>query len=70
MSRLFAKLRRDAMQEEHTRMIATALLEANTDKPRSGAGDPQRLRGLPVVGRNVAGHIPGTRPDRIIDGRP
>lgn len=30
---------------------------------RSAEGDPQRLRGIPAIGRNVGGAIPGTRPD-------
>jgi hypothetical protein len=25
-------------------------------------GDERRLRGIPAIGRGVAGHIPGTRP--------
>jgi hypothetical protein len=27
-------------------------------------GDRRKLRGIPVVGPGVAGHVPGTRPDR------
>lgn len=26
------------------------------------AGDARKLRGIPAIGRNVAGHIPGTSP--------
>lgn len=29
---------------------------------RSAGGDEQRLRGIPAIGRNVAGAIPGTVP--------
>jgi hypothetical protein len=29
------------------------------------AGDEQTLRGIPAIGRNVAGHIPGTNPASI-----
>jgi hypothetical protein len=35
--------------------------------PRSGEGDPQRLRGLPVVAEGVQGAMFGTRPDREIE---
>jgi len=31
-----------------------------------GGGDPARLRGLPAIGRNVAGAIPGTDPLRAL----
>lgn len=31
----------------------------------TAAGDEQKLRGVPVHARGVAGAIPGTRPDRI-----
>lgn len=27
--------------------------------------DTRTLRGIPAIGRGVAGHIPGTRPDAI-----
>ncbi len=29
--------------------------------------DSLTLRGIPAIGRGVAGHIPGTRPDKIGD---
>jgi len=31
------------------------------------AGDSRTLRGIPAIGRNVQGAIPGTRPDANID---
>lgn len=37
------------------------------DKPATGttpAGDTTRLRGIPAIGRGVAGHIPGTNPSQ------
>lgn len=54
--------------------LARILLEAGEDdspngaKPGSdvGGGDPARLRGLPAIGRNVAGAIPGTDPLRAL----
>lgn len=32
---------------------------------RSAEGDEARLRGIPAIGRNVAGAIPGTSPHAI-----
>ncbi len=32
---------------------------------RSAEGDEARLRGIPAIGRNVQGAIPGTRPGAI-----
>jgi hypothetical protein len=42
-----------AREENVPLPIATATL----------AGDPQRLRGLPAIGRNVSGAMRGTQPD-------
>ena len=33
---------------------------------RSAENDAARLRGIPAIGRNVAGEIPHTRPDRVV----
>ena len=33
--------------------------------PRSSEGDTQRLRGIPAIGRNVAGAVPGTDPSKL-----
>jgi hypothetical protein len=30
--------------------------------PRSGEGDPKRLRGVPCIANGVSGHIPGSDP--------
>ena len=35
--------------------------------PRSGEGDPARLRGVPIVGEGIQGAMFGSRPDREID---
>ncbi len=45
-----------------------AALPAADSKPVNGAGggEPARLRGLPAIGRNVKGAIPGTRPEDCI----
>lgn len=34
------------------------------DGPATAGGDPRRLRGIPAIGRNVTGCIPGTDPER------
>lgn len=59
--------------DEILRMIDTAT--APTDEQarrhrdiiggRSAEGDEARLRGIPAIGRNVAGAIPGTSPHAI-----
>lgn len=36
-----------------------------TADPYRLPGDTRALRGIPAIGRGVAGHIPGTRPDAI-----
>lgn len=67
MSRLLARLQRQAMQTEHDRRVARALLEA---EPRRGGtasgnpGDPALWRGIPMVGApgGLGGAILGTRP--------
>jgi len=43
-------------------------LQGKTWKPVNGAGgaEPARLRGLPAIGRNVSGAIPGTDPLRAL----
>lgn len=40
---------------------------AQFERPRHvvDGGDERTLRGIPAIGRNVGGAIPGTRPDRI-----
>ncbi len=34
-------------------------------RPGSLPGDERALRGIPAIGRNVSGAIPGTRPDNV-----
>jgi hypothetical protein len=61
----------DMRKRELARLQATALADALTETgeriataPRSGAGDGQRLRGLPVIGGSE-GAVPGTRPGSL-----
>lgn len=47
--------------------VRIALETSTTDDTQPGAvlsflGDERKLRGIPAIGRGVAGHIPGTRP--------
>lgn len=62
-----------AQVEENLRMIDTATAPTSEQERRhrgiisgrSAAADEQRLRGIPAIGRNVAGAIPGTSPHAI-----
>ena len=59
-------LTRREINEKNARLIAELALEAAPEVPirasATPAGDERRLRGIPAVGRGVAGAIPGTRP--------
>lgn len=53
---------------EHARMLAKIVTDTGQALPERnyGAklpGDERALRGIPAIGRNVQGAIPGTRPD-------
>ena len=57
----------------NAKLLAQLALENGAprfERPAHGseAGDERTLRGIPAIGRNVSGAIPGTRPDRIIRG--
>jgi hypothetical protein len=56
-----------ALLEQHNarllkRLAADAVDERAHAPGATAGGDERRLRGIPVVGRGVAGHISGTRP--------
>lgn len=72
MSRLLARLQRQKLEAEQRRLVDEALLTADRRHvdPRTAEGDPERLRGIPVIGRGVGGAIPGTRPDLAVLRRP
>jgi hypothetical protein len=65
--------RQQALRElkaHQARVLAEILLETTVEEPprtyrTPPGGDNQRLRGIPAIGPGVAGHIPGTHPDRI-----
>ena len=57
------------LHQEQARILANALLDLNPDDPElqkryatTLAGDERKLRGIPAIGRGVAGAIPGTSP--------
>jgi hypothetical protein len=57
-----------AERQQHRRDLDRAHREAqtiNTSAPTAGSpgGDSRKLRGIPAIGRNVAGAIPGTNPE-------
>lgn len=62
-----------AQVQEITRMLETAAAPTEEQDRRhrgliagrSAEGDEARLRGIPAIGRNVAGAIPGTSPHAV-----
>jgi hypothetical protein len=64
MSVLADRLRRAPREDFDPTAAADQALLETVESPsggRSAAGDPQALRGIPMIGR-CAGAIPGTRP--------
>lgn len=62
--------RRALEGQRNAQLLAKLALEDGTprfERPRhiTDAGDERTLRGIPAIGRNVGGAIPGTRPDAI-----
>jgi hypothetical protein len=45
---------------------AVRISEPVLPNPRALPNDPTRLRGIPAIGRNVAGEVFGSRPDREV----
>lgn len=60
-------LTRKEIDAKNARLIAELAMEAEPGLLfRPGADDGnKRLRGIPAIGRNVSGAIPGTRPDVV-----
>lgn len=57
---------RAAARANLERNIAEAqLINSNTITRATAGGDERKLRGIPAIGRGVAGHIPGTSPHAI-----
>lgn len=61
---------RAALEDDQAAIVAAALQDAAGDTrplrdgPATAGGDARRLRGIPAIGRNVSGCIPGTDPER------
>lgn len=69
MSRIRTAIQREALAADQARMVADALVGANVNAPttpRAAAGDPRRLRGIPITARGVGGTMPGTHPESVI----
>jgi hypothetical protein len=62
--RLLRSVQGARVERNLTRQVAKLEREESTTTTAGGtaAGDPRRLRGLPAIGRNVSGAIPGTDP--------
>lgn len=56
------------LRQAQADLLATILQDINPDQhpdrvyTTTLAGDERKLRGIPAIGRGVAGAIPGTRP--------
>jgi hypothetical protein len=66
------RIRSDYEVHSHNaRVIAEITLDpaaTNVEMPlrhRIIGADPRHLRGIPAIGRNVGGAVPGTRPDHL-----
>lgn len=57
---------RVAAAQERTRIaIAAGTVAPHPNNPRAAPGDPQRLRGIPVIGHGIGGTSPGTNPANV-----
>lgn len=67
MSKLNTRIRQLELDAEQQAAVDHALGAPGTRLVghRSAAGDPRRLRGIPVCG-GCAGAMPGTRPDSAV----
>lgn len=72
MSQILPRFNAALERQQDERKLARILLETGpTELPTTVskatlAGDPRRLRGIPVVGRGVPGVSPGTNPIGVI----
>lgn len=73
--RIHTDAERAALDAAQAALINAALQHADPTQPMRRhdpatlGGDPQRLRGIPAIGRNVQGHIPGTHPEQAATRR-
>lgn len=68
MSRLHARIQRLELERQQQAAVARALRESAPVRGwvTSTGADPQRLRGIPAIGRSVSGAIRGTDPERAV----
>jgi len=65
VSRMRARIERHRLAQEHAQLVDKALGESTAPMGgRSAPADEARLRGIPAIGRGVAGAIPGTNPEQ------
>lgn len=72
--RLLRTIRRALEHQRNAKLIAKLSPDTDTtfERPRraTDAADERTLRGIPAIGRGVAGVSPGTRPDAITNREP
>lgn len=63
-SSLPARHIRYAERLAHARALTSAIVDAGANiRASTTAADSLTLRGIPAIGRGVAGHVPGTQPE-------
>jgi len=65
--RLAARYRKDTVKAQVSKVVGEA--EQNVIVQGTAGGDARRLRGLPAIGPNVTGAIPGTVPHALREPR-
>lgn len=70
MSRILGRYHRHKQALEDSAKIAKILLEVGEPLPdtptkATAGGDERKLRGIPAIGRGVAGAVPGTAPHTL-----
>jgi hypothetical protein len=65
MSRLLARLQRAELERQAKAAVRRALQAPDPAERRAAAsagGEPDAMRGVPILGRGIGGAIKGTRP--------
>lgn len=68
---ILLRIRHHAEAERHAKIMAEIARDTDIDTPirvisSRPAGDERTLRGIPAIGRSVAGAITGTNPERAV----
>jgi len=72
MSQPLPRFYKRTLRAKDERMISQAIIDTGDTAPTRTLstatlpGDARRLRGIPAIGRSVAGCIPGTNPERSL----